>query len=316
MLRGGPSSEYDVSLKSGGAVLAHLPEKYHGLDIFIDKQGLWHQHGAPIYPHKLLQSVDVVFNALHGEYGEDGTLQHLLDSFKVPYSGSGRFASALSMNKAFAKERLAKEGIKTPYFRILRQEEHLSLSKLASELYRTFPQPSVIKPLAKGSSVGISLAGTQDELVSALEHGFSIADVLLIEEFIAGKEATCGVIDNFRGEKHYALLPVEVIPPKESKFFDYYAKYSGESRIHAPGNFTRAEKEGIEKVAKKVHNVLDLRHYSSSDFIVHPKRGIYFLEVDTLPSLTNESLFPKALASVGSSLPHFLEHVITLALKR
>lgn len=316
VLRGGPSSEYEVSLKSGASVLAHLPERYHGVDIFIDRAGVWHLSGLPCEPHRALAQVDAVFNALHGEYGEDGGVQELLDAHSVPYTGSGRFPSAMAMNKAAAKGMLSEHGIKTPYYRLLRQEEVDGISQLALELHRRFPQPSIVKPLAKGSSVGMTLARTLAELIDALDNGFAASDTLLIEEFISGREATCGVIDDFRGERQYALLPIEIVPPKESPFFDYYAKYSGASRELCPGNFSRAEKEAVQTLSKKVHAALGLRHYSRSDFIVHPRRGIYFLEVNTLPGLTNESLLPKALRAVSCSLPQFLDHVISLALER
>ena len=314
VLRGGPSSEYEVSLKSGASVLKHLPDKYHAIDIFIDRAGAWHLHGIPYEPHRALSYVDAVWNALHGEYGEDGGVQELLDAHAVPYSGSGRFASAMAMNKAAAKGMLAEQGIKTPYYRIVRAEDIDSVPHFAREIHRTFPQPCIVKPLAKGSSVGMALARTASELIEALDSGFAIADTLLIEEFIRGREATCGVIDDFRGERCYALLPIEIVPPQESPFFDYYAKYSGKSQEICPGNFSRKEKDELQKLSKKIHATLGLRHYSRSDFIVHPRRGIYFLEVNTLPGLTEESLLPKALNAVGCTLPQFLEHVISLAL--
>lgn len=316
VLRGGPSSEYEVSLRSGAAVLKHLPEQYHPVDIFIDRAGDWHLHGVPYEPHRALAQIDVVFNALHGEYGEDGGVQEILDAHATPYTGSGRFASAMAMNKAAAKGMLADAGIKTPYYRLLRGEAGGSVARLARDLHRSFPQPSIVKPLAKGSSVGMTLARTVSDLVDALDSGFAASDTLLIEEFISGREATCGVIDDFRGERQYALLPIEIVPPPESPFFDYYAKYSGASKEICPGRFRRTEKEELQDLSRRIHAVLGLRHYSRADFIIHPRRGIYFLEVNTLPGLTSESLLPKALAAVGCEMPQFLEHVISLAMTR
>lgn len=316
VLRGGPSSEYEVSLRTGAAVLKHLPEQYQPVDVFIDRSGGWHLHGVRTKPHETLRHLDAVFNALHGEYGEDGGVQEILDAYAAPYTGSERFASAMAMNKAAAKGMLAEHGIKTPYYRLLRAEEVGSLPALAYTLHRSFPQPCIVKPLAKGSAVGVTRVRTSEELLEALETGFGVAETLLIEEFITGREATCSVIDDFRGERRYALLPVEIIPPRESPFFDYYAKYSGASQELCPGNFSHAEKEELQELARTVHAALGLRHYSSTDFIIHPHRGVYFLEVNALPGLTSESLLPKALAAVGSSLPQFLEHVISLALER
>ncbi|TSC57873.1 MAG: D-alanine-D-alanine ligase [Parcubacteria group bacterium Greene0416_79] len=316
VLRGGPSSEYEVSLRTGDAILKNLPPQYHPVDIFIDRGGVWHLYGVPHEPHRALAKVDVVWNALHGEYGEDGGVQELLDAHAVFYTGSGRFASAMAMNKAAAKGMLLSAGVKTPYYRILRREHIPSVSAAVLKLYRTFPQPSIVKPLGKGSSVGMAVARSAEELAHALDGAFAVSDAVLLEEFIQGREATCGVVDGFRGERHYTLLPIEICPPPESPFFDYYAKYSGQSREVCPGNFSRREMEELQELARTVHAALELRHYSRSDFIVHPRRGIYFLEVNTLPGLTAESLLPKALRAVGCEFPQFLDHVLTLALVR
>ena len=136
----------------------------------------------------------------------------------------------------------------------------------------------------------------------------------MVEENIKGREATCGVVDKFRGNDFYSLLPIEIIKPEKSDFFDYEAKYCGGSQEICPGNFSRDEKEAIQELAVAAHKVLGLRHYSRSDFIISPGRGIYILEVNTLPGLTAESLLPKSLQAVGCSLPDFLDHLITLAL--
>jgi D-alanine-D-alanine ligase len=147
-------------------------------------------------------------------------------------------------------------------------------------------------------------------------RAFQVSPVVMIEEFIKGREATCGVIDNFRGKKTYSLLPVEILKAQNSRFFDYNAKYSGQSREICPGNFTEEEKEGIQAISILAHEVLGLSHYSRSDMIIHPKKGIYLLETNTLPGLTSESLFPRSLEAVGCNLPHFLDHLITLAFAR
>ncbi|MDO8594406.1 MAG: ATP-grasp domain-containing protein [bacterium] len=314
ILRGGPSSEYEVSLKTGATVLANLPQEYHPLDVFIDVEGNWHLSGRREEPHKILNKVDVVWNALHGEYGEDGGVQHLLEAHGTPFSGPRRLGAAISLNKSLAKKIVQKAGVKTPHYRLFRGEEISSLEAVATELYRTFPQPSIIKPAAKGSSIGVSLARTQQELLDALTAAFSISDSVLVEEFIQGKEAFCGVIDDFRGAKHYALLPVEIGLPDGAAFFDYQARHREEVMHRCPGNFTPTEKEELQSTAIQVHNVLDLRHYSGSGFIVHPKRGIFFTEVDSLPDLhPQRSPFLQSLCSVGIAIPSFLEHVLTLA---
>lgn len=314
VLRGGPSSEYEVSLKTGSAVLknlAHekLAEKYEALDIFIDRDGVWHIAGAPIPAHKVLTRADIFVNALHGEYGEDGKIQTLLDYHNAKYTGSRSLASSVGMNKVLAKNAFKKAGIKTPYHIVIAERKYNPL-----DIFRSFPMPAVVKPVSAGSSVGISIVRTFGDLQPAIEAAFKIGDEVLIEEFIPGVEATVGVIDNFRGEELYALPPIEIRHSRD--FFDYEAKYSAaDTQEIVPGRFTDEQKAELIRLAREVHSVLGLRHYSRTDFIVSPRRGVYVLEVNTLPGLTEASLVPKALAAVGSNLPEFLDHIIGLALE-
>ncbi|MES3030795.1 MAG: D-alanine--D-alanine ligase [Patescibacteria group bacterium] len=315
VLRGGPSSEYDVSLKTGAAVLENLsPDIYHARDILIDKQGVWHVGGIQVEPHTALEHVDVVFNALHGQYGEDGKVQHILEFNGVPFTGSNSFASAIGMNKELSKNVYKKAGLKTPQSRLVERGHDLENER--REIFKLFPLPLVVKPTAAGSSIGVAIVKDFTSFSEALEEAFKHGDTVLVEEYIQGKEATCGVIDHFRDQVHYALPPIEVRPPK-GNFFDYKAKY-GEDHAEkiVPGNFTEAEKKELEKLAILAHQALGLRHYSRSDFIVHPRRGIFILETNTLPGLTQDSLVPTALASVGSSLSHFLHHLVELAISR
>lgn len=325
VLRGGPSGEYDISLKTGASVLNHLSEeRYIAKDIFISKDGVWHFRGMPTEPAKVLPHIDVIFNALHGEYGEDGTVQKVLDRFAVPYTGSSALPSALAMNKLLTKERLASHsaeaeeeiedlGIKVPEHHTLEVSD--SLEEEVLELYKKNAPPFVVKPLSSGSSVGITIAKSHNELLQGIYKAFEYSPKVMVEEYIRGKEATCGVVENFRGEDLYSMLPVEIVPPPENNFFDYDAKYSGKTAEICPGSFTDDEKAELGRLAKEVHKKLGLEHYSRSDFIVSPK-GIYFLEANTLPGLTEESLVPKSLEAVGCSFPEFLDHLITLALNK
>lgn len=317
VVRGGPSSEYDVSLKTGKTVLdnlATLPEKYEVLDILIDKNGVWHFEGRPITYDKIFKKIDVIFNAMHGEYGEDGTVQKLLDDFSIPYTGSTALASAVGMNKVLSKKVFAQYNLKTPLHVTVSNKE--SVQDAARKLFQTFPMPVVVKPVVGGSSLGTSTAKTVLELEQALTRALKYHKIALVEEMIIGKEATCGVVDNFRNEEIYALLPVEIRKPASSTFFDYEAKYSGTSEEICPGNFKSAEKKIMQEMAQNAHRALGLRHYSRSDFIIHPKRGIYILETNTLPGLTSESLLPKSLKAIGSDLPQFFDHLIELALRK
>jgi D-alanine-D-alanine ligase len=267
--------------------------------------------GRPVYPEQALEQVDVAFNALHGHYGEDGQVQHLLEQLAIPFTGSGSLGSAVAMNKLLAKERVKKAGIKTAFHIVLVPDRDAEV--LAKEIFRSFPSPWVIKPASSGSSVGMTLARSFEELVDGIAEAFEHSEKVFIEDYVRGREATVGVIEGFRDEDVYALPPIEIIPATNRAFFDYEAKYAGESQEICPGNFTMEEKRELERLAKLVHTELDLRHYSRSDFIINPA-GIYFLEVNTLPGLTESSLVPKAVHAVGSSLPEFLDHLVTRAL--
>jgi len=315
VLRGGPSSEYEVSLKSGASVLEALPkDKYDTRDIFIDRTGVWHNRGIAVDPHKALAGVDVAFTTIHGEYGEDGQLHEILDPLGIAYTGPDKFSSIHMFNKARTKDAAAKLGVKVAHGTVV--EPNGEYEAVAHELFRTFPHPAVVKPVIGGSSVGVSVVRTYHDLAPALARAAAVSPKVLVEEFIKGREATVGVVDHFRGEEAYALMPVEIVPPV-GNFFDYENKYNGQTLERVPGNFTEKEKNELERLAKIVHQGLGATHYSRSDFIVSP-RGIYLLEINSAPAvgLTNQSLLPKALAAVGSSLSQFVEHVVELARKR
>ena len=321
VLRGGPSREHEVSLQTGAAILANLPEdRFAARDIYIDKEGNWHDRGRPTSPERILRQVDVVLNGLHGEYGEDGEVQKFLEQFGIPYAGADSFSSYLAMHKLIAKTHALEAGLLTPAFRHV---ERLSDSeRIALEIIRTFHQPVVIKPIGWGSSVGISVVGGYAPVLAAIEQLFNEgAPSVIVEEYIRGREATVGVVEELRGESLYALPPVEIVPP-EGDFFSYRSKYSGDTREICPGNFSRVATEELQRAAKVAHRALGLRHYSRSDFIVVPRRGssgsdrVYYLETNTLPGLTSESLLPKSLAAVGVHFPEFLSHLVNLAISR
>jgi D-alanine-D-alanine ligase len=328
VIRGGISGEYKVSLASGAAVLEHLRsdklnKKYKAIDIFIDRDGVWHVNGIPTTMEKIIHKVDVIINALHGDYGEDGKVQQELEQWKIPYTGSGPFASAVGYNKFLTKQEFAKLGINTPrhilfpaYQKDFDGPRDEYATKKAREVWERLPPPWIVKPLTGGSSMGVHVCKTFQSLVDAFQVGVNENVSVLVEEFIKGKEATVGVIDEFRGKKIYTLPPIEIRIPKTATFFDNEVKYNGQSQEICPGNFTDEEKAELERLASLIHTGLGLSHYSRSDFIIHPKRGIFALEVNTLPGLTNESLMPKALAAVGSNLPEFIEHIIKLAKER
>ncbi|MBI2410079.1 hypothetical protein HYV30_03520 [Candidatus Kaiserbacteria bacterium] len=324
VLRGGPSREHEVSLKTGAAILANLPEeKYITRDIYIDRQGEWHDRGRAVSPERVLRQLDAVLIGLHGEYGEDGEVQKLLERYGVPYAGADSFGSYLAMHKVMAKSHAKEAGARTPDSRYIERAEDCATG--AGEVIRSFHQPVVVKPVGWGSSVGVSIVSGYAPVQKAIGALFvDGAPGVLVEEYLRGKEATVGVVENMRGEKLYALPPIEIIPPSgsrslgegsldENSFFSYENKYSGKTREICPGNFSRVESEELRRLAKLMHHTLHLRHYSRSDFIITPK-GIYYLETNTLPGLTGESLLPKSLAAVGVRFPDFLSHLVNLAM--
>ncbi|MDB5237471.1 MAG: D-alanine--D-alanine ligase [Parcubacteria group bacterium] len=314
VLRGGPSREHEVSLASGHAIIANLPKEHFTVrDIYIDKKGDWFERGRPITPDRALHSVDVVVIGLHGEYGEDGEVQKLLEKYGVPYTGSDSFASFVAMHKVMAKEKAKDAGLLTPEYKYIEEStSRAGVEEMLRDVVRTFPQPVVVKPTRWGSSVGVTLttgyAPLHTAVTGLLREG---AGGVLVEEYIKGTEATVGVVEKMRGEELYALPSIEIIPP-QSDFFSYDAKYSGISKEICPGRFPKQVNDELERQARLMHAALELRHYSRSDFIVTPK-GIYYLETNSLPGLTSESLLPKALAAVGVSFGEFLSHIIHLA---
>lgn len=314
VLRGGPSPEYDISLRSGATVLQHLdPERYESRDVFIDKSGVWHVHGMATTPELAMRGADVAFNVIHGQYGEDGQVQRILDTLSIPYTGPGANAALLAFNKQTTRDTVQQLGIRVPYAVVV--PAGADVGSAALTIFRSFPMPAIVKPVVGGSSIGIGYADSFASLVSAIEQARTVAPTVLIEEYIAGKEATVAVVDAYRNEPTYAFMPIEIVPPQGRKWLDYDAKYASATLERVPGHFTEQEKKALEDAAKRVHNELGMTHYSRSDFMVSP-RGIFFLEVNSAPGvgLTQESLLPKALHAAGATVSDFLHHVVMLAL--
>lgn len=315
LLRGGPSREHDVSMRSGASVLEALTRSDFDIhDIIITRNGAWIENGFEKLPHEALSRIDVVFNAMHGQYGEDGTVQRILDRLAIPYTGSKAYASAIAMNKMLTKEHLKNVGIKmAPHMRVRKNDPELH--RLIVTIDSLFGPEYVIKPINSGSSLNVIIAEGSTGLKQALNNLFESHDEVLVEKRIWGKEATVGVIERFRNRQLYSLPAIEIIPPVNANFFDYDNKYNGKSEEICPGRFSRDEKAELERVATLVHKHLELSQYSRSDFIVTDE-GIYFLEVNTLPGLTKESLFPKSLMAVGCEYSNFVSHLLLDALGR
>jgi D-alanine-D-alanine ligase len=313
VVRGGPSTEYPVSLDTGEHVLRRLPrDKYTPVDILLTKKGEWYMNGVQTDLGAIAHHVDVIWNALHGAFGEDGKVQQLFEQFGIPYTGSGVMASAVGMHKDLAKSRFKEAGLLTPRGDVISPDD--VLDEVAAQMSKLGYLPAVVKPVSGGSSIGASIARTCEELEQALVLAAKHGDIL-VEEMIEGKEATCCVIDAGKGGEHIVLCPIEIVPAASKDLFDYDAKYGGESEEIVPGRFTIRDLSRIRELASKAHRAIGARHYSRSDFIVSPG-GIYILEINTLPGLTEESLTPKALAAAELEFPDFLDHILSLALAR
>ena len=311
ILRGGLSEEYKVSLWTGAAVLENIDRtRFEPLDVVISRNGEWILDGRTYLPEQILHCVDVVFNALHGTYGEDGTIQRLLDRYAVPYTGSKAFASSVAMNKVLTKKYLHDTPVTVAPHMHVRKDSLDDIGRVADQIQNVFGPQYVIKPVSSGSSVGTMVVKNPLLLRQALTDALNVFDEVMVELRIQGREATCGVVERYRDESLYALPPVEIVVPEQSDFFDHSGKYNGSTKEICPSTFPHETKREIERMAKLIHETLGLSQYSRSDFIVAPD-AIYFLEVNTLPGLTKESLFPKAISAVGGSYQEFITHLLT-----
>lgn len=313
VLRGGPSSEYEVSLKTGAGVIAALLSlDYHVQDIIITKNGEWLMNGVCRPCEQLLASTDVVFIAMHGAYGEDGTIQKICERLHIPFTGSNSFPSSIAFNKDTTKKQLRDSGLRMPKHVRVDSSVFDTYDLFTDALTRAVGSEYVVKPMASGSSHGVVMVPSVTDLRAVLTSVLAEYETCLIEERIHGVEATCGILENFRDESHYILPPIEIIPPSSHQFFSYDVKYDGSTNEICPGRFSFSVREAIGTAALTAHTTLGLSQYSRSDFMISGD-DVYFLEVNTLPGLTSESLYPKAAAAVGLSYTQLVDHLITTA---
>lgn len=269
------------------SALRDMSETYEPLDVFISKDGEWHREGLVYEPHRALRYVDVVWNALHGFYEAGNQVQKIFDRLRIPFTGSSAVTSSLAMNRDMAKHLYRKYSLLTPAHELL-TENTLNDTKLIN-IFRNQLPPIVVKPVRHVHE--ISLAYTFNELKESIKKAFTFSPRVLVEEFIKGEDANCTIIENARGEKIYALLPA-----------------SPTRRLD--GSLSKE----IEKMAKRAHEILGLSHYSSSDFIISPKKKIYILKTDPLPALHGDSLMYHSLRATGWRSRDFVDHVIKLAM--
>lgn len=295
VLMGGLSAEREVSLKSGAAVQAALVSRgYHAVAIDVDRS---------IADTLRQQHIDAAFIALHGRYGEDGCIQGILELLAIPYTGSGVLASALAMHKRFSKEIFKSAGLCiSPYICVS------GTDPIPSEL--PFGYPAVVKPAQEGSSVGISIVKKPSDLVRAVEEARQYDHLVLIEQYIKGREIQVGILNDA------AVGAIEIIPKNE--FYDFEAKYSEGFAEHVfPAPLTDALSAKVQAEAVKAHTALGCSCYSRVDFLVTEDGDCYLLEVNTLPGMTALSLLPEiACKGAGLSFEDLVEQIIaTAALK-
>ncbi len=313
VLRGGPSDEYHISMQTGAGVLEVLkPTALQTKDIVITKEGQWLVDGFMRSPEQALVGVDVVFIALHGAYGEDGQVQRLLDRYAIPYTGSSALSSSIAMNKELTKKHIANIEVLIPQHMRVTQEGVTDPMQTALSIDELFNSQYIVKPTSGGSSLSTKRAHNAQELGIVLKELLQEHTDLLVEEYIQGREVTVGVLENFRNVPLYDLPVVEIIPPEAAGFFAAEVKYTGETKEICPAPLKMEVKKQLASLAQKVHTAMNLRHYSRSDFIIG-KDGIYFLEVNTLPGLTNQSLFPKAMNAIGAPYSELVFHLIMQA---
>ncbi len=315
---GGYSSEYKISLVSGSVVYENLSkEKYNVYPVHILKEK-WvcidNDIEFPIDKNDFSTTIntkkvifDVVFNAIHGTPGEDGLLQAYFELLNIPQTSCDYYQAALTFNKRDLLSVLKPYGIKTAISHYLNLGDTINVTEIIEKV----GLPCFVKPNKSGSSFGISKVKTIAEFLPAVEMAYNEDNEVIIESFLDGIEVSVGVI-SYKGETK--VLPITEIV-SENDFFDYEAKYLGKSQEITPARITNELKEKIELVAKKAYDVLKMKGFSRSEFILVNGEP-HMLEMNTVPGLTNESILPQQAREAGISLPELFENAIEEALKK
>ena len=322
IIYGGISTEHDVSIMSAKSVISNLnKEKYEIHEIYINEYGKWFEvkDGEREEIYNLiwkLKELDVVFPVLHGLGGEDGTIQGLLEMFKIPYVGCGVLASSVGMDKVYTKMVFEKAGIpQAPYVYIKRkdesyliinekfEEEEFNLDKITSKL----KFPMFVKPANSGSSVGVKKAMNENELKMAIQYASQYDTKILVEQGIDGKEVECAILD---GKEVIASTVGEIISAED--FYSFDAKYNiPESKTVIPAVITQEQIEEIRKLAIRAFKAIDGKGLSRVDFFVEKETNkIYINEINTMPGFTKISMYPKLFEAVGVSYSELLDKLI------
>jgi D-alanine-D-alanine ligase len=290
VMRGGPSAEREVSLRSGRAVAEALRGLGHAVEELDPVNDAW----------RLAEGTEVVFLALHGTYGEDGTVQRKLESYGVAYTGCDAEASRLAFDKVLTKQRCLAAGIPTPQFSVLRAPTAVWPAG--------WRPPVVLKPVRQGSSVGLELVERPEELEAALGRSLRFDTEVLMEERVVGREATVGILEG-------RALPVIEVCPKHGAF-DYHNKYTSHATdFFLPARFEPAVAARAQQAALGAFRAVGGRDYARVDVMVRSGGEPTVLEINTLPGMTALSLLPKAAAAVGYSFPALCQKMVDLALQ-
>jgi len=302
LLSGGISSEREVSINSGNQVFEALDKEKYEI-IRYDPQTDIARLVADA------SKIDVALIILHGLYGEDGTVQGLLDLLNIPYQGSGVLGSAIAMNKIISKQLFEKHALPIPEYIIAKKGDTIDPAYCQKQI----GLPMVVKPAEGGSSVGMSIVKTEDTLKSALKKAFEYDETVLVESYIKGIEITGGVV----GNKDLQALPIiEIIPDEKHDFFDYEAKYTaGITREICPARIDDSLTVQAQTYAKKAHQALSCEGYSRTDMILKDN-DIYVLETNTIPGMTPTSLLPQAAHAAGLDFGQLLDRLIELGIER
>ncbi len=314
VLAGGNSSEFDISLHSAEQVMLNLDRKlYHPYLIIIrGKDWIWNAPDGETYPvdkndfsldiQGNILHFDAAFIVIHGSPGEDGKLQSYLDMIRLPYTGCDAFVSSLTFHKFACKLYLEKYHIATPPSVLVHFTGGWTPSVLAGMKY-----PLFIKPNASGSSFGISKAFHPSEVAQAIQKAFQESEEVIIEEFIGGMEVSCGVLKT--ATRDMVFPPTEIVSRHE--FFDYQAKYSdGLAEEITPARLPGDKLKLIQETASSIYTILGCRGVTRIDFILHDNTP-YFLEINTIPGLSKESIIPKQAAAAGMTMKEMTALLLT-----
>jgi D-alanine-D-alanine ligase len=319
IIMGGYSSEYQISLTSGGVVYQYLDKTKYNLfkiHIFQDKWVYVNESNEEFPINKNDFSIDtngkkttfdVVFNAIHGTPGEDGLMQAYFELLGIPQTSCDYYQAALTFNKRDLLSVLKPFGIKTATSFYLNLGDEIDASKIIDSV----GLPCFVKPNKSGSSFGISKVKSNEELLPAIANAYKEDNEIIIESFLDGVEVSVGVI-NYKGK--VTVLPITEIV-SENDFFDYEAKYLGKSQEITPARISDELKTKVETIAKKTYEVLKMKGFSRSEFIIVNNEP-FMLEMNTIPGMTTESILPQQAAAAGISLTELFDNAIELALKK